>query len=197
MKLKELRNIQKLYFGYQELARALSISSASARVAASRYVRQGLLIRVKRNLYILRETWEKAGREERFLIANMGQVPSYISLLTALDYYEITTQVQRDFLESIAVTRTKEIRIDQTICTYTRINEELYFGFGRENGFFIATPEKAMLDAFYLMSFGRYSLDLSAVNADRLDLDKIAAMSTRFPPKTRKLLKKHGYPATA
>lgn len=197
MKLNELRNIQKLYFGYEELAGALGISPASARVAASRYVRQGLLIRVKRNLYILRETWEKAGRQERFLIANMGQVPSYISLLTALDYYEITTQVQRNFFESIAVTRTKEIRIDQTIFTYTRINEELYFGFGREKGFFIASPEKALLDAFYLMSYGRYSLDLSAVNADRLDLDQIAARSTRFPLKTRRLLKKHGYPAAA
>lgn len=197
MKLNELRNIQKLYFSYEELAGALNISPASARVAASRYVRQGLLIRVKRNLYILRETWEKAGREETFLIANMGQVPSYISLLTALDYYELTTQVQRNFFESIAVTRTKEIRIDQTIFTYTRINEELYFGFGRENGFFIASPEKALLDAFYLMSYGRYFLDLSAVNADRLDFDQIAAMSTQFPSKTRRLLKKHGYLAAA
>jgi len=197
MKLKNLRNIQKLYFGYEELARALGVSSASARVAASRYVRHGLLIRVKRNLYVLRETWEKAGSKERFLLANIGQVPSYISLLTALDYYEITTQVQRDFVESIAVTRTKEIRIDQTIFTYTRINEELYFGFGRQNGFFIASPEKAVLDAFYLMSYGRYSLDLAAVSADRLDPDQIAAMSTRFPSKTRGLLKKHGYPAAA
>jgi len=197
MKLNELRNIQKLYFGYEELAGALGISPASARVAASRYVKQGLLLRVKRNLYILRQTWEKAGREEKFFIANIGQVPSYISLLTALDYYEITSQVQRNFFESIAVTRTKEIRIDQTVFTYTRINEELYFGFSREKGFFIASPEKAMLDAFYLMSYGRYSLDLSAVSADRLDLDQIAAMSARFPSKTRRLLKKHGYPAAA
>lgn len=196
MKLNELRNIQKLYFGYEELAAALRISHASARVAASRYVRQGFLIRVKRNLYILRETWEKAGREEGFLIANMGQVPSYISLLTALDYYELTTQVQRSFFESIAVTRTKEIRIDQTIFTYTRINEELYFGFNRENGFFIASPEKALLDAFYLMSYGRYSLDLSAISTDRLDLNQLSDMSKRFPAKTRKLLNKHGYTAT-
>lgn len=197
MKLNELRHIKKLYFGYEELAAALDISPASARVAASRYVRQGLLIRVKRNLYILRETWEKAGRQERFIIANMGQVPSYISLLTALDYYELTTQVQRSFFESIAVTRTKEIRIDHAIFTYTKTTEKLYFGFGRENGFFIASPEKALLDAFYLMSHGRYSLDLSAVNTGRLDFDQISDMSTRFPSKTKRFLKKHGYPAAA
>lgn len=197
MKLNQLRNIKKLCFGYEELARVLDISHASARVAASRYVRQGLLIRVKRNLYILREAWEKAGREEMFLIANMGQVPSYISLLTALDYYELTTQVQRDFCESVAVTRTKEIRIAHSVFTYTRISEELYFGFGRERGFFIALPEKAMLDAFYLMSYGRYSLDISALNTERLDFKQLSEMSRRFPSKTRKLLKKYGYPAAA
>lgn len=197
MKINELRKIQKIFFGYEELARVLQISPDSARVAASRYTSQGLLIRVKRNLYMLREVWEKAGQEEKFMVANMGQVPSYISLTTALGYYEVTTQMQRNFFESIAVARTKKIQINQTIFAYTRINEELYFGFGKEKGFFIASPEKALLDAFYLMSFGRYSLDLAAINADRLDLDQIAAMSQQFPPKTRKLLKRYGYTATA
>ncbi|MCF8111122.1 MAG: hypothetical protein K9J85_06500 [Desulfobacteraceae bacterium] len=193
MKLEELRRIRKLYFGYEELTRILDISPASAKVAASRYVRQGLLVRVKRNLYMLRETWEKAGIEEKFVIANLGQVPSYISLMTALDYYGITTQVQRDFFESAALMRTKQIRVEQTVFRYTRISKELYSGFGREKGFFIASPEKALLDAFYLMSYGRYALDLSAINAESLDFDQIASMSQKFPLKTRKLLKKNGY----
>lgn len=193
MKLNELRKIRKLYFGYEELARMLDISPASAKVAASRYVRQGLLVRVKRNLYMLRETWENAGIAEKFIIANLGQVPSYISLMTALDYYEITTQVQRDFFESAALRRTKEIRVDRTVLRYTRLSKELYFGFGKKDGFFIASPEKALLDAFYLMSYGRYSLDLSAINADSLDFDQIASMSQNFPLKTKKFLKKNGY----
>lgn len=193
MKLDELRKIEKLYFGYEELARMLDISPASAKVAASRYVRHGLLVRVKRNLYMLRETWENAGLAEKFIIANLGQVPSYISLMTALDYYGITTQVQRDFFESAALRRTKEIRVDRTVFRYTRISKELYFGFGKKDGFFIASPEKALLDAFYLMSYGRYALDLSAINADRLDFDQIASLSQKFPIKTKKLLKKNGY----
>jgi hypothetical protein len=61
----------------------------------------------------------------------------------------------------------------------------------------MASPEKAVLDAFYLMSYGRYSLDLSAINPERLDPDQIIDMSTRFPLTTRRLLKKHGYPAAA
>ncbi len=51
MKPNELYQIQKLYFGHEELARALGITRDSARVTACRYVKKGLLIRIRRNLY--------------------------------------------------------------------------------------------------------------------------------------------------
>ena len=193
MKLSELRRIKKLYFGHEEMADALGISPDSARVAASRYVRQGLLVRMKRNLYMRRDVWDSAGKEEKFQIANLGQVPSYISLMTALDYYEVTTQVQRDFFESIAVQRTKEMPINGTVFRYTKIKTDLYFGFKKENNFFIALPEKAFLDAFYLMSFGRYSFDLDSIDANRLDNQQMAAISKPFPLRTKNLMQSYGY----
>jgi predicted transcriptional regulator of viral defense system len=193
MKTIELSKLNKLYFGYEDLARVLGISQASARVTASRYVRQGLLLRVKRNLYVLKERLNAAGREELFLLANLGQSPSYISLATALDYYEITTQVQRDFIESIAVKRTRAIRLSSIVCRYARISSSLYFGFEKRKDFFIATPEKAFLDAMYLASFGRYSLDLAAIDAEKLNRNKIKQMSKKFPLKTQQFLRKNGY----
>ena len=193
MKLNELRSIKKTYFDYLELARTLQISPSSARVAGGRYVKQGVLVRVKRNLYMLREIWENADREEKFRIANLGQVPSYISLTTALDYYDLTTQMQRDFLESVAVRRTKEIQLDKTIFKYTKISNELYFGFKKVKNIFIATPEKALLDAFYLLSLGRYSLDLSAVDAGRLDREQILLISEKFPVRTKEIVQSYGY----
>lgn len=197
MKLLELRTIRKLYFGYEEIARVLGISPASAMVSASRYVRQGLLVRIKRNTYVLREVWNAVGRTDKFVLVNMGQMPSYISLTTALDYYEITTQVQRDFFESVAVKRTKEIQADGSVFRYSKIAGNLYFGFKKEKGFFIATAEKALVDAFYLMSYGRYALDISALNSDKLDRNEIFRLSMEFPSKTKDMLKKHGYFKTA
>ena len=197
MKLNELRRIQKPYFGYEELARALGISEASARVAASRYAKQGLLVRLKRNVYVRRDVWESAGREQRFSLANVGQVPSYVSLMTALDYYEVTTQLQREIIESVALKRTREIRVDGTLFRYTKISGSLYSGFRKEKGFFIAIPEKALLDAIYLMSLGRYALDLSAMDRSRLDLEQLEALSARFPSRTRKALAGYGYLSTA
>jgi predicted transcriptional regulator of viral defense system len=197
MKLRELNRIQKLYFGHEEIARVLGISPASARVSANRYVRQGLLVRVKRNMYVLREVWNGAGREEKFLLANLGQSPSYISLTSALDYYEITTQVQQDFFESVAVKRTKESFVNGTVFRYAKIASYLYFGFKKEKDFFIATPEKAFLDALYLTSLGRYTLDLSSLDRGRFNREKLESLGCQFPLRTRKLLKNHGYIETA
>jgi len=197
MRIQDLNSIKRLYFGYGEIARALKISPESARVSASRYVRLGLLVRLKRNTYVLSERWRAASREERFALANLGQSPSYISLLSAMDYHEITTQVQQGLVESIAVRRTRELSLGDRVFRYTKINRDLYFGFVRQQGFFIASPEKAFLDAMYLLSFGRYALDLAAIDGEKLDRKEIARMSRRFPLKTRKMLENHGYLGTA
>jgi predicted transcriptional regulator of viral defense system len=197
MKLQELKKIRKLYFGYEEIAKVFGISASSAKVTASRYVRQGLLMRIKKNLYVRREEWNAIGVEERFLLANLGQVPSYISLMTALEYYDATTQVLRNFFESVAIKRTKEISLNGSAFRYTKVTSGLYFGFKKEKGFFIATPEKALLDAFYLMSYGRYSIDISALNASKLDRDEVKRLSMRFPLRTQNMLRNHGYLETA
>jgi len=193
MRIQALRNIKKFYFGYEDLARTLGISTASARVTASRYVKMGLLVRIKRNLYVLRETWNAARLEEKFLLANLGQSPSYISLLTALDYYNVTTQMQRDFFESIAVQRTKTIAIEESVFQYLKISKDLYFGFEKKDDFFIAVPEKALLDSVYLISYGRYALDFSAIDRGKLNRQKIKSMASQYPARTRNWLRRYGY----
>ena len=193
MRFLQLQNIEKLYFGHEDIARAFGITLQSAKVTANRYIKQGLLIRLKRNIYVLKEKWISIDREREFLLANIIQVPSYISLMTALDYYEITTQIQRDFVESIAVKRTKGVEIEQTFFNYTKINTDLYSGFSRTRGFFIAAPEKAFLDAVYLMSFGRYRFDIPSIDFSKLNLEKIEDMARLFPLKTQSFLNKNEY----
>ena len=193
MRYFQLREIKKLYFGYADIARTLGISHSSAKITAHRYVKQGMTIRVKRNIYVLKERWESFDREQKFIIANIVQVPSYISLMTALDYYEITTQMQRDFIESVVIKRTVIKEIEQTTLDYTKISPELYGGFLKNQGFFIAEPEKAFLDAVYLMSFGRYNLDIPSIDFGKLDVKKIERLAKSFPLKTRNFLTKHEY----
>ena len=188
---RKLRGIQKVYFGYEEIARVLGVSFDSARVEAARFVKYGLIIRVKRNIYVLREVWNKFDREDRFLVANIIQVPSYISLMSALDYYQITTQVQQDFFESICLKRTKETSLEGVKFNYTKINPRLYFGFVKINGFFIATPEKAFLDALYLSSLGRYRFDETSLDYRKFNLNNLKEMAKKFPEKVQRAVKKY------
>lgn len=193
MNIIELRKISKFHFGCEDISRTLGIRAASAKVAASRYTKQGILLRFKKNIYVLRDAWDAAQREDKLQLANLGQVPSYISLTTALDYYQITTQMQRDFIESVAVRRSKEINMNGCVFRYIKIAGNLYHTFVKEKDIFIATPEKALLDAFYLMSHGRYSLDLSSLDAAGMDRREIKRLSRELPLRTKNLLKKNGY----
>jgi len=193
MNITKLRQIKKLYFGYGEIARVLGVKPASARVFANRYVRQGLLLRIKRNIYILKERWDNLTQEEFFCLANIAQVPSYVSLMTALSYYELTTQIQRQFVESVAIKRTKEMVIGGTVFNYVKINKQLYNGFLKKGDFFIAVPEKALLDALYLMSLKRYSFDMTAIDFSKVDSGKLLKMAKAYPAKVIKLLEKNGY----
>jgi len=192
MNINKLRTIKKLYFGYEEIAKVLGISLASARVCANRYIRQGFLLRVKRNIYVRTDIWDALAQEELFCLANIAQTPSYVSLLTALGFYEITTQVQRSFIESIALKRTKEVSVAGTVFNYTRIKKPLYRGFVKKGDFFIATAEKALLDALYLMQLKRYSFDLTAIDFRKISKERLKKEARLFPEGILNPLKEYG-----
>ncbi|MBU0503270.1 MAG: type IV toxin-antitoxin system AbiEi family antitoxin domain-containing protein [Candidatus Omnitrophica bacterium] len=193
MNYTKIRQLNKLYFNYRDISRAFRISLGSSRVAATRLVKSGDLTRIKRNFYVLSQKWNSSSLEERFILANLIQVPSYISLMTALSYYEVTTQVQRDFIESVVYYRTKLVEVMDSSFNYSKINRKLYFGFVKLKGFFIATAEKAFLDAFYLKSLRKYNFDITSVDFNKLNMKLIVSMAGKYPLLTRKLLLKYGY----
>jgi len=188
MNYNKIKDITKVIFRYQDVARILKISDESAKVACARFVKQGIIVRLKRNIYISREKWQSLSIEGKFILANLIQVPSYISLMTALSYYEVTTQVQQDFVESISIYRTKSVEIDKNTFKYSKIKKNLYFGFAKEKGIFIASPEKAFLDALYLKSLKRYNFDITSIDLARLNTSKIKSMIRKYPVKAQKLL---------
>lgn len=183
MKYNDIKKINKLYFTYQDVAKILSISENSARVLCARYVKQKYLIRLKRNFYTLRERWDNITLNQRFELANILQVPSYISLMTALSFYEYTTQVQQKFVESISLYRTFAKDIEGIIFNYSKIKNDFYFGFSKKNNIFIASPEKAFIDSLYLNYLGKYNLDLSSLNLEKIDRESCENILKRYPSK--------------
>lgn len=187
MGYEKIRVFKKsLYFTIEDLTDLLGIKRNSVKVEICRYVKKGYISRLKRNLFILREKWDNLSFEEIFKIANIIEVPSYISLKSALIYYEITTQIQRSAFESISLKRTVKMNIDETIFNYYKINPKYYKNFIRKDDFFIATKEKSFLDALYLYSFGKYKFDISSIDFEKLDFKILKREIKNYPLKTQK-----------
>lgn len=188
MLLDKLEN--KLFFSVSELAEILGIKEDSARVFASRYAKKGIFVRLKRDFYVLKQNLNMYNKEQLFKIANFLQVPSYISFMTALEYYGITTQVQRNFFESAALRRSISFEPAGLIFNYYRIKKVLYFDFIRVNDFFISTKEKAFVDAVYLWSFGKYTIDFDSLDLDKLDKERLKSVIQPYPEKTKRMVRR-------
>ncbi len=191
MSYERLLRIDKPFFSQEDVAHSLDIKLSSAEVLCSRYVTKGLLTRLKRGLYARTETLAHLSELGLFRIANLLQVPSYISLMTALSYYGITTQMQRGFFESISIKRTRTFEAGGYTFRYTKINPGLYKGFEKTRDVFIALPEKALLDCFYLASLGRYPLDIPSIDLTKINEQRIAELSEIYPPKSIKYFERH------
>jgi len=179
-----------MYFTPVELQRVLGIKPASIRVLCSRYVKNGIFTRLKNNVYAFSQKWADVSSEELLKAANFLQVPSYISFMTALGIYDMTTQVQRNFTESAALKRSIKYDIKGVAFNYYKLKKRLYFGFVKKDGIFIATPEKALADTLYLYSIGKYRPDLNSLSLGRLDRKELRRIAGRFPLRTQSAINK-------
>ncbi len=188
IQLEELS--KKEYFTLDDAAQNSGITPLSARVLCSRYAKKGLLIRLKNNLYTTAWRWKNMQRHDFFKIANIMQVPSYLSLMTALSYHEVSTQAQQGYFESIGRKRTITYAVRENVFQYTKIAERYYGGFVRSGGIFIATAEKAFLDVAYLYSFGKYKFDKDSLNLSKLDSNCLKSLLQDYPQKTKETVKR-------
>jgi predicted transcriptional regulator of viral defense system len=181
MKLETLKS--RLFFTARDVARAAGITLPSAHVLCSRYTRAGIFLRLKKNVYVIRDAWDRFDLVDVLKIANYLQVPSYVSFTTALSFYGITTQVQRNWIECAAAKRSTTIQAGGVTFRYHKLQETLFFGFSRENGLFIAAPEKALLDAAYLEVLGSSAVDRNAVDPEKLDQARLRDLLKAYPNK--------------
>ncbi|MBV6419672.1 MAG: hypothetical protein DAHOPDDO_00896 [Ignavibacteriaceae bacterium] len=185
MRATELNKINKLIISTEDIAKVLSINKESAKVTANRYVKNGSLFRIKRDYYITANKYEKLNEKELFRIANAIQLPSYISLTSALSYYNISTQQLRGIIESITTKKTNLIRVKEVSFNFILIKKDFYTGFKFEEDIFIAQPEKAIADIVYLSSLGRYNCDFDAVNFNKLNKSKITGYIRKINQRTK------------
>ncbi len=189
MKYFQLRGLlESDFFTTEDVSLFLNIKPSSAKVLCTRYTEKGLFIRLKKDLYVLKERWQQNSLSDFYRISNFLKVPSYISLMTALSFYEVTTQVQRGIFESICIKRTARYEIEGIIFNYYKLRKDFYFDFLKKDYFFIATKEKAFLDAIYLYSFGKYAFDIDSIDEKKLDMKLLKKILEKYPDRTKKVV---------
>jgi len=187
---KLLKLEKKLFFSTSQVAEVFKIRPESAWVLCSRYCKAGAFIRLKKDTYILAQNWRNWEKGDFFKISNFLQVPSYVSFMTALSFYEVTTQAQRDFFENASLKRSKKYEIKGIEFNYYKLKKQYYFGFEKKGGLFIASKEKAFIDSVYMYSFGKYRMDFSSIDFNKLDKMKIKEIIRPYPLKTKLIVEK-------
>jgi len=136
-------------FDYQTLLDVLK-DYGRPRDKISDYLRKGVIIRIKKGLYIFGEGYRKEPFS-RELLANLIFGPSYISLDSALQYYGFIPE-RVEAVTSVTTGRSKRFETPVGLFTYREIPVQAFrFGMTRvelDNGsaFLIATAEKALAD---------------------------------------------------
>jgi predicted transcriptional regulator of viral defense system len=175
----------RLFFTTEDLVSLMNIQRSSVHVLCSRYVKRGIFIRLKKNIFVLRHRWQRLTHAEFYLISNYLQVPSYLSCATALSFHGVSTQVQRAWYDNISTRRSIHYSVQGVDFLFYKIGTPLYFGFERADNYFIATKEKAFVDACHMSIYGRYAFDYHACDLKKLDYEIITSIMKSFPARTQ------------
>lgn len=169
----------RMIFDSASLAKLIGKKREVAKVYLSRLVKAGLAKKLIRG--------KISFTEDEYIIATQLIEPSYISLLTALNYYGLFQQIPKN-IQCINAKNTRTF-INLGI-EYHKIVKKLFFGYKTqrksESYFFIAEKEKAVLDALY---FGLINSDFIYENAKRLDKKILLNYSKKYVRRVQKIVK--------
>ena len=125
---------------------------SSIEVQLSRWHKAGKLIQLRRGLYALSETYRKA-EIYGLAVAAVLHRPSYLSLEKALEFHNLIPE-QAVAYTSVTSNRPAVFKTGLGDFKYTHIQKSFFWGYSAAtlNGqtAFVALPEKALLDFFYL-----------------------------------------------
>ena len=162
----------------------------------NRWTKKGLLIRLRRGMYVLNRHDRKATADINY-IANRLYEPSYVSLEYALNFYGLIPELVKN-VTSVTTRKTNIFRNELGIFSYSHLKPKAFRGFKKIGNapapFYMAEPEKAVVDFvyFHLSQFGKdpkeiFERSYRFQNIEDLKPEKLMALGSLFVNK--KLLK--------
>ena len=161
---------------------------AAVRVQLSRWVKAGKLIQLRRGLYALSERYRKTEIYEPYLASTLVK-PSYLSLEKALEYHSLIPEAVPTFT-SVTTERPGRFTTSMGVFDYRHIQTSLFWGYQpisvNKQTAFMAFPEKAILDLFYIRKpkvSSDYLEEMRFQNLSQLRLKKLLEYAARFKKK--------------
>jgi len=170
-----LQKSNRKLFSLSDIKKLLKIASDNtAYKQAAGLIGAGVLERVSKGIYLL-----ASNRPIDFELANFLYKPSYVSLDSALNFYGILIQSPQQII-SVTPNFAKRIESAGKDFVYMHLNQKYYSNYQQVNGFLIATPEKALIDALFFVALGRGSLSVEELILDSIDKNKLKGLAEKI-----------------
>jgi len=168
---EKLQEIDLKIFTPKDLQVLFGVSQRAVAGFLNYNLKKGVFVRFRQGLYGLKNVYVND-----FYLANMVYSPSYVSLETALSFYNLIPETV--YAVTSATTKpTREFEVLNRLFEYRKIKSEAYSGYQPQvidgQTVFLATPEKAVADFLYFVFLGKKNFN------DRLRLDQIKAEELR------------------
>lgn len=158
------------------------------------WAEKGYLLSLKRGLYILSREYRKIEPSVLF-VANFLTVPSYVSLEYALGRYNLIPE-KVTVVTSVTTKKTNVFENCLGRFEYRSIKKSLFFGFEKQSfdnqNAFIAGPEKALLDYFYLNTHCEANFSffesMRLQNLEKLNPDLLHSYETNYNQRVKRII---------
>ena len=143
----QLLELKEAVLQTSDAAACLKINNAHASKLLARLAKSGHLVYLARGLWAFKERVEPLALPQYLT----NPFPSYVSLQSALYYHGMISQIPA-ITYAISIARTKRYKTDLGTVSIHHVHPSFFFGFEAvgKGVVKIATPEKALIDFFYL-----------------------------------------------
>lgn len=185
--LNSLKKLKKPVFDINDISRILKKDERYIRVFLNRVKNKELIKRIERGKYAFED-------ENSFAIASNLIFPSYISFLSALSYYGLTTQIPKTVFV-VSLKQKGELKVNGYEIKFIKFKKNRFFGYRREEIdkkiLFIGEIEKVIADSLFLPKYCPLSEILFALKNTKFSVDKLILYSLKMNSKVA--LKRLGY----
>jgi len=147
-----------------------SIGEASKIIGKSKHYTSVFLSRNKNLMHAERGIYYLSGALE-YEIASKLVFPSYVSLISALRFHNLTEQMP-NIIYILSYKRHRSLKdLNGYGVEFRKIKREMMYGYAKFDNVFVAYPEKAVIDMLYLGDFIEYAEEL--IESGKFDLKRL------------------------